>query len=152
MNTEQNLLDNDLVIDTESAGHLKEASVWGKFLGIMGFVYSGVIAISGILTGIALSGMWGNYGRRGPRLMEAGIASLVYLLGATIVFFMSLHLFRFSRKIQVAIISNDQLALPDSLRNLKLYFRFAGIISIITLVLTVFAIVGVMLAASFSRY
>ena len=152
MNTEQNLLDNDLVIDAESAIHLKETSVWGKFLGIIGFVYSGIIAVSGIFTGVALSGISGSYGRGGPRLVEAGIATLIYFTGAAIVFFMSLHLFHFSRKIQASIISGDQLTLTKAFRNLKLYFRFAGIISIIALVLTVFAIIGLLLATGFRRY
>lgn len=152
MNTEQNLLDNDLVVDAESAVHLKETSVWGKFLGIMGFVYSGIIAISGIFTGVALSGIWGSYGRSGPGLVEAGVAALIYFTAAAIIFFMSLHLFHFSRKIQISITSGDQLTLTNAFRNLKFYFRFAGIISIIALVLTVFAIIGLLLATGFRRY
>ena len=152
MNTEQHLLDNNLVIDEDAISHLKEASIWGKFLGILGFVYSAVITLSGIFTGIIFAGIWNNYNRRSLRIVEGSVTALIYLLGATILFLMSLHLFRFARKIQTSISSNDKEALSDAFRNLKLYFRFAGIASIIALVLTVFVIVGLLLAASFNRY
>jgi Family of unknown function (DUF5362) len=152
MNSEHHLLQNDLVIDEDAIGHLKEASVWGKFLGILGFVYSAVIALSGILAGLIFSGIWSSYSRRSARIMEGSVMALIYLLGATIIFFMSLYLFRFAKKIQVSLVFNNQEGLSDAFRNLKLYFRFAGIISIITLVLTVFAVVGLLLAAAFSRY
>ena len=147
MNTAPNLLDNDLIIDDAAISHLKEAAVWGKFLGIMGFVYSIVIALSGIFTGI-----WSRYSQRSNRMMQASLTAMIYLVGAAIIFFMSLYLFRFAKKIQVSILSNNQQGLSDAFRNLKLYFRFAGIISIIALMLTVLAIVGMMLAATFSRY
>ena len=152
MNNEHHLLQNDLMIDIDSVSHLKEASIWGKFLGIMGFVYSAVVAVSGIFTGIIFSGVLSNYSRKGVRLVEGSVTAIIYLLAATIIFFMSLYLFRFAKKIQVSVASANQPDLSDAFRNLKLYFRFAGIISIIALVITVFAIVGLLVAATFSRY
>ena len=152
MNTKHNLLQNDLIIDDAAISHLKESLVWGKFLGVMGFVYSAVIAVSGIFTGIIFSGIWSNHSRRSSRIMEGSITAFIYLAGATVIFFMSLYLFRFAKTIQISILSNNQESLSNAFRNLKLYFRFSGIISIITLVLTVLAVVGMLIAATLSRY
>ena len=152
MNMENNLLQNDLVIDDTAIGHLKESLIWGKFLGIMGFVYSAVIAVSGIFTGIIFSGIWNNHSRRNTRIMEGSITAFIYLAAATVIFFMSLYLFRFAKTIQISIFSNNQESLSNAIRNLKLYFRFAGIISIIALALTVLAVVGMLIAATFSSY
>ena len=152
MNKEHHLLQNDLTIDDVAISHLKECLIWGKFLGIMGFVYSGVIAVSGIFTGIIFSGIWNIHSRRNIRIMEGGVILLIYLMGAAIIFFMSLYLFRFVKKMQTAVSTNNQEDLSDAFRNLKLYLRFAGIISIIALAVTVLAVVGMLIAATFNRY
>ena len=51
METENNLLENELLIDTVSQVHLKETAMWAKFLAIGGFIISIIIAIGAVFAG-----------------------------------------------------------------------------------------------------
>ncbi len=152
MSYDENLITSDLVIDNVATGHLKECATWGKFLGVMGFVISSIITIMGIAAGFSISRLGSSYSGRRLRLAEGGGVALLYLAGATILFFMSLYLFRFAQKTKMAITTDNQENITEACKNLKLYFRFAGIISIISVVLTILSVIGMVMAASYSRY
>ena len=152
MESDQNLIETDLIIDSSINAHLKETAVWGKFLSVIGFIYSGLVAIGAIFAASMFSKLAGSYGANANANSITGIAvGVVYLGLAGVVFFMSLFLFRFAKNTQIAIKTNDQQALNDSFKNLKIYFRFAGIITVVALILTVLMVMGVMMAAAFSR-
>jgi len=152
MLTKDLLLATELTTDKSSQQHLKESAAWGKFLSVTGYIFSGIIASAGIIGGITLVNVYGNHhNNKTGRLIEGGTLILLYLLGAVIIFCMSLFLYRFAKKAASAAITHDQQELTDSLKNLKLYFRFAGVVSIITLLLTILAIAGIMMASNFSR-
>ena len=151
MNNEENLIETELIIDSTINAHLKEAAAWGKFLGIIGFVYSGLIAVGAIFAATLLSNLSGNYSSGVGGLLAGGSVGIIYLAIAGVVFFMSMYLFRFAKNNQVALKINDQDALTASFNHLKIYFRFAGIITVIALIFTVLGVIGVMLAAAFGR-
>lgn len=152
MSYDENLITSDLVIDNVAIGHLKESATWGKFLGVMGFIFSNIIAVIGIAAGFSISRLGSSYSGRRLRLAEGGGVTLLYLAGAVILFFMSLYLFRFAQKIKTAIATGNLENITEACKNLKLYFRFAGIISIISVVLTILSVIGMVMAASYSRY
>ena len=152
MSNDQNLLDTDLVIDSTATSHLKESAVWGKFLGVIGFIFSSIIAVVGMIAGFSISRLGSSYSGRRLHLAEGGGVLLMYLAGAGILFFMSLYLFRFAQKTKMAITTDNQENITEACKNLKLYFRFAGIISIISVVLTILSVIGMVMAASYSRY
>ncbi|CAN5375213.1 hypothetical protein BH11BAC3_BH11BAC3_43690 [soil metagenome] len=149
MNDLPNLIENELVIDNISRGHLSETATWGKFLGIVGFVYSLLVAVAAIFAGSVLSKLMSGTEGNGERILAGGSVAIIYLVLAGVIFFMSLYLFRFSKNIQLALLTNDQATLSISLKNLKVYFRFAGIITAIALIFTFLGVVGLMLASSF---
>ncbi|MBC7887808.1 MAG: hypothetical protein H7Z13_07950 [Ferruginibacter sp.] len=149
MENEQNLIETDLVIDSTINIYLKETAAWGKFLGVIGFVYSGVIALAAIFAGSMLAKLTGNYNSAGEGLLAGGTVAIIYLAIAGTVFFMSMHLFRFSKKIHSALLANDQFDLTAAFKHLKIYFRFSGIIIVIALIFTVLGVIGMMLAAAF---
>ncbi len=149
MNDLPNLIENDLVIDNVSRGHLAETATWGKFLGIVGFVYSLLVAVGAIFAGSILTKLSGGIESSGERMLAGGSVAIIYLVLAGVIFFMSLYLFRFSKNIQLALLTNDQPSLATSLKNLKIYFRFAGIITAIALIFTFLGVIGVMLASAF---
>ena len=152
MNDGQNLLENDLVVDSETASHLKESAVWGKFLGVLGFIYSTIIICCGIYAGYKISSYGRHYSIGGSRAIEGGTTALIYIAAGLIFFLMSLYLFRFATKTKIAITTSTQAELNAGVKNLKIYFRFAGIVSIIMLVLTMLALIGLFMAATYSRY
>ena len=152
MENDQNLIETDLIIDTSIYAHLKETAGWGKFLSIVGFIYSGLVAMGAIFAASMLSRLTGSYSANTHTNSITAVAvGIVYLGLAGVVFFMSMFLFRFAKNTQIAIKTNDQEALNDSFKNLKIYFRFAGIITVIAIILTVLMVVAVMMAAAFSR-
>lgn len=151
MQSEQNLIETELVIDSTTQVHLKETAVWGKFLGIVGFIYSLLIAVGAVFAGSTMARLSGNYSKGNEGVMAGGFVAIFYLALAGVVFFMSMFLFRFSKKSLLALQSNDQSVLTDAFRNLKIYFRFSGIITVIALILTTLGLIGVLMASAFSR-
>lgn len=151
MESEQNLIETELLIDSTIHVHLKETAVWGKFLGIIGLIYSLLIAAAAVFAGSMMAKLSGSYSRGSEGIMAGGFVAVFYLAMAGVVFFMSMFLFRFSKKTLLALQSNDQAVLTDAFRNLKIYFRFAGIITVIALIFTVLGLIGILMASAFSR-
>jgi len=151
MESQENLIETDLIIDSSINGHLKETAVWGKFLSIVGFLYSGLIVAGAIFAGSMFSKLAGASGTGNSGVVAGGTVAVMYSLIAGVVFFMSIYLFRFARKTLMALAANDQELLIESFRNLKIYFRFAGIITIIALIFSVLGIIGILMATAFSR-
>ena len=152
METENNLLENELLIDTVSQVHLKETAMWAKFLAIAGFIISIIIAIGAVFAGTMFNKLTaGMPGGNKGGVMTGGVIMVMYLLIAAVAFFMSLFLFRFGVKMKVALIINDQESLNLSFQNLKVYYRFAGIITIIYLVILLLALLGGLIAATITH-
>jgi hypothetical protein len=57
------------------------------------------------------------------------------LITSAIIFFPLLFLLRFANAMRRAIAGNDQMRLNEAFQNLKVYFRYLGILVIIFLVL-----------------
>jgi len=151
MEKEQNLIEAELIIDSSIIVHLKETAAWGKFLGVIGFIYSGLIAAGAIVAASMLSNLTSSYSGGAGGLLAGGSVGVIYLVLAGVVFFMSMYLFRFAKNIQAALKSNDQEALTDSFNHLKIYFRFAGVITVVALIFTVLGVIGILVAAAFGR-
>ena len=152
MDTEHNLLENELLIDNISQTHLKETAMWTKFLAITGFVLGILIAVGAVFIGTMFNKLSGGLpGGKEMGTMAGGMIMVVYLFVAAIAFFMSFFLFKFSVKMQTALKANDQETLNLSFQNLKNYYRFAGIITILYLVILLLALIGGIIAAMLGR-
>lgn len=151
MDTEQHLLENELMIDNISQSHLKETAMWTKFLAITGFFLSALIAIGAFVVGTMLNKLSAIPGGKPMGAMAGGMITVIYLFVAVIAFFMSFYLFKFSIKMQMALKANDQETLNVSFQNLKNYYRFAGIITILYLVILLLALIGGTMAAILGR-
>jgi hypothetical protein len=126
-----------LSIDPTSKNHLSEAARWAKFLSIVGFIMCGLIVVLGIFASTMLAKMTGQYGRYENEIDMSGAvattAAITYIIIAVVLFFPYLFLFRFATKMKAALASNDQEVLNGSFQNLKVMFRYVGIITIIGL-------------------
>lgn len=147
MNTDQNLIETDLIIDAAANMHLKETAIWGKFLSIMGIIYSVLIVLGAMFAGSTISKFSAYSGSNGT--VAAWSIAFIYVIIAAVLFFMSLFLYRFSKKTQLALQTNDTETLTMAFKNLKVYFRFAGIITVVGLIFTVLGIIGIILVAAF---
>jgi len=142
----QNLV--DLQLDEPVSSYLGETAKWAKFLGIVGFVVCGFIAIIGIFAGsttsTALIIVGGNTG------MSGVIVTLIYLAVVAIYFFPCLYLFHFDNKMQRALRQNDQFLLTYSFKNLKSCYKYLGILMIIVLSLyAIIFIIGILTDSGF---
>lgn len=127
-----------LSIDPVTKAHLSETGKWARFLAIVGFIFLGLMVIAGIYLSITFSSLEpydSPYGVNPSGMVAAmGVGMMIfYILFAVIMFFPLLFLLRFANKIKTALAANDQELLNTSFQNLKAYFRFIGIITIIGL-------------------
>ncbi len=144
----QNLLTSDIHVDEIAYGHLKETAKWGKFLGLLGFVLSGLLALVGIFAGSMITTLMERSGSTaGP--VGAGTLTMIYIIGALIYFFMSLYLYRFAVKMQAALKTTSQETFNESLSNLRMLYRMMGIIMIVYLSILALAMIGGIIAAMF---
>jgi hypothetical protein len=153
MDNNHDLLQNDLVIDLTGHGYLKETGKWAAFLGILGFISSGIVIIFSFFIGAIMDKVFSAMAATstsGTAIFGAmgGVLAGVYFFIGVLLFFLSLFLFRFGSKMKQALLGQDQEALNLSLKNLKNYYRVVGILtiiylSIIALIIIIAAIVGI---------
>ena len=91
MEQNQNLLNNELTIDPVAYAHLKETAMWARFLGILGFIMSGLLLLVALFAGSFLSSFQrsaGPYsGAENPLMsMGAGFITVLYIIIAAISF------------------------------------------------------------------
>ena len=137
-------------IDQSSRAHLAEAAKWAKFLAIVGFVMCGLIIVLSFFIGSLFSTSMSRYGDSAAFGSGFGIImTIVYLSFGVLYFFPCLFLFRFANNMIVALNSNEQITLNRSFQNLKIMFRYVGILTIIVLALYIIAFVFGILGAAF---
>jgi hypothetical protein len=156
---ENRILDDSYNATTQSGlsnldkDYLFTGAKWSRFLGIVGFVMSGFLAIAAFFintlmnTLTAMSPMPGGGGFGGG--MGAFI-TILYLGMAALGFLYASYMYNFGTKTKAAILSNDSELLTEGFKNLKSMFRFSGILTAIVLgfyaVMLVFALIGVAIA------
>ncbi len=143
-----------LAIDPIIKTHLSETARWGKFLAIVGFIMCGLIIVGGITLATTVGNMERTYGSDiGPSFGRTfGPAFIVvYIIVAIIYFFPCLFLLRFSNKMKTALAADSQADLTLSFQNLKVLFRYVGILTIILLAIYLLAIIFMGIGMQMSR-
>lgn len=117
---------------------------WGKFLAIVNFVILVFLALLGIffIVGGASLGLSMNV----PTIPFT-IIGFIYLIIAIISFIPMLYLYRFTSNMEKAINLTDEESFDTSFRYLKAYFRFLGILTLISLTFLVLSIIFSMVFA-----
>lgn len=137
-------------IDQSSRSHLWEAAKWAKFLAIIGFIMCGLMAIGGIYLGSVFSSVSPYEREYGSSSIFAGMGVFVgvfYVGLALVAFFGWLFLLRFANNMKNALNTDDQGTLNISFQNLKITFRYVGIITIIIISLYILLILFAALTA-----
>ncbi len=153
MESGENLLNNDLQIDSTAAMQLKETAMWARFLGVVGFIMSALLAIIAIFAGAILGKMMSvNPYAQASSLGSAmgGVITVFYLIIAAVAFLLSLLTYRFGVRTKAALATNDQSTLNAGLGSLKVLFRVYGIFTIIYILLIVLIFVSGIIGAAFS--
>ena len=144
---QQNSLFN-LNFDQAIRTHLSEAAKWGKFLAIFGFIICGLIIVAGLFMAANVNELTSTSRRYsmyddGAALQGMGaMMAVIYIILAAIYFFPCLFLLRFSNKMKAALQTDDQAMLTASFQNLKVMFRFVGILTIIIIAFYLLAFIA----------
>lgn len=115
---------------------MDEICRWGKFMAIVGFVFTALLAITAILLGV-------NVTATSIPGVQSMVIAAFYLAGAVFYFWPTLYLYRFSIQLRKAIVYGDQENLSASFQNLKRIFVFFGVLTAITLIFYVLAIIAI---------
>jgi len=144
-----------LGIDPAAKAHLAEAARWARFLAIVGFIMCGLVVVVGIFAGSIFGTMASSFGGTAG-LTPGGVGfsaffAVIYIVMALVIFFPYLFLFRFANKMKTALVSNDQTTLNTSFQNLKIMFRYVGIVTIIGLAFYAIIFLIAILGAGLTR-
>lgn len=126
-NTNSNIF--DVSITQEGAQYLNETARWGKILAVVGFIFSGLIMLAGIMVMFLGRSFTEALGPGGGAI--GAMAGFIYLVLGAIYIYPSLKLLRFSNAIPEGLRSGDQQIVTMALQNLKSVFKFWGLLTLI---------------------
>lgn len=135
-----------LCITPAGNSYLKTSAKWATFLAILGFIGSGIMVFVALLMLIIspISKLSSTLG------LPMSLLGVVYLLLAIFYFFPAYYLYNFADKTKIALDTNNQDVLDDSLKNLKRMFKFIGIMTIV-LIATYLIMIPTVLILTFSK-
>ncbi|WP_196138680.1 DUF5362 family protein [Aliikangiella sp. G2MR2-5] len=125
---------------------LRETKGWARMCSIMGFIGCGFMILAGIAIMVGGAAFQQAANTNTPTGMGIGIGigmGLFYLVFALLYFFPSLYLFRYSSRIQQALVSQSIADIAAALEQQKSFWKFAGII---VLIMFVFFAIGMVSA------
>lgn len=115
--------------------YLRAASPWMKFMGIISFVGAGISILIGM--GILLMIPIFRNGINFPATFFAGLINsfwgFFYIAYGVIWIFPSKYLYNFAAKIKLFLEMKDERVMESALRNNKSFWKFHGILIIISL-------------------
>jgi len=139
--------------------YLKGASPWLRFVGIVGFITSGLTALSGLVFFAFLPlvkqlwdeipGFEASFSGALGAVFGGGMA--VLSIGAGVLIFIpALFVYRFGERIRSYLRTGMDQELEQAFKNNKFFWKFLGIICIVELAFFPLAIIGGIIAAVFS--
>ncbi len=122
---------------------LSTTAKWAKFLGIIGFIACGFVILAA-LSMFTLGNTLSEIPNMPVAFMTGGFLGTMYLLAAALYFFPSRYLYQFAEKLNLALQSEDETQLILALDKNKSFFKFVGIMTLITVCLYVFFFIAFM--------
>lgn len=153
MTNNENLLSNDLQVDAIVQNHLLSAAKWARLLGVIGFIFSGILLVVTGLMGLTMSASKsGNfYNNDISAFINSGLGIVMLLIIDLICFMIALYNYWFGSKMKKGLQNSDQLSFTASLANLAKNYRLIGVITVINFILIVLGGLLMMFLFSFSR-
>lgn len=133
-----------IILSDEAKYYLYESGRWAVFLGIIGFVFCGLLVIISFFMKNLLSTASSFSQSSNPMAAMGSAVTIVYIMMAVMYFFPSLFLYQFGSKIKHGLNFDSQLKVNEAFGQLKSYFKFWGIFTIVIIALYALAIVGVL--------
>jgi hypothetical protein len=132
-----------LFINEDNKSNLFIIAKWLKFFAILMFFASGFMILLAISM-FTLGGSSSFFDKLGMGDSSFGLIGLgiLYLLIALVSIYPALYMFRSSKDLKQALLENSQTYLDSGFKNLKSYYRFTGILSIVFIGVYIFAILA----------
>jgi hypothetical protein len=144
----------DMVITAEAKYFLHTAGRWASFLGVLGFIVTGLLTLIAIFAGTMttiLSRL--NIGNSDGMSGVATPVQIVFLLPIVLLyFFISYYLYQFGTRIKTSTTFNDSTLATKAFSNLKSHFKIIGITSIVAISIYILIIICVFIAYIFVRH
>ena len=117
--------------------YLKKASPWLRFIGIAGFVFSGIAVLIGFILLPLSARTFSNV----PGFEQTSALSMLFRIGmavygagaAALLFFLSLFIYRFGDKIRSYLATGMEQDLEIAFKNNSMFWKMVGILIIISL-------------------
>lgn len=147
----------DLNVDAEISGYLSETARWGRFLAIFGLISVGFMILFGLLMNFmpplrserSIFGEQVAESYNTDSAVTATIGMVFYVGFGILSIFPYVMLLKFSNRVKLALQSSDQAVFASAFANLKSLFKFVGVLTIITLVFVVLAIIILVIGSIF---
>ncbi|HUQ96376.1 MAG TPA: hypothetical protein VM010_01840 [Chitinophagaceae bacterium] len=129
-----------LTIDPVTKTHLSETARWARFLAIFGMLVLALGLVVSLMGATIFTRFFGlptgvdDDTNTTLGALRIGVVVGMLILSA-VIFFPLLFLLRFANAMRRAIVANDQNRLNEAFQNLKVYFRYLGILTIVFFVL-----------------
>jgi hypothetical protein len=129
-----------LLITNLSRSYLNQIRKWTKFFAVLGYIMIGLMLVLGVFIGPIIGTVLSNIPYPGVGAM-GGMLSVIYIVSAFIYIMPTIYLNRFSNRLKDALESNDNEQLEQSFGNMKSFYKFIGVLTIIMMSIYVLAIV-----------
>jgi len=132
MDTINNFEQNTQVLEvTENAKkYLKSTASWSLFFAVLGFIGVAFLAICGIV----MIAMFYD----GGHLSSMSFVGVLYIALGGVMVFPALYLLRFSQETNKALANQDTMVIEEAFKNMKSFWKFTGILTIVYIVLIPF--------------
>lgn len=132
----------------EAIFFLSSAAKWAKFLAIMGFIAIGFLVIAGLGAGILFNVMQSTMPSSLP--FPPIVLSVLYIAIAALYLMPVIYMNNFSNKTTSAIQMQNTPLMTEALMNLKKWFKFTGVMTIVLIVIYILIFVGAGIFAVFA--
>jgi len=136
--TEKIVIEGPLTITPESELYLKTSARWANILSIIGFIVIAFLFFGGIFS-LTMSSFLSDFSDFSKVNMTA--IGILYLVMAVFYIFPTYYLFQFGDKMRTALKNRVQSDIAESFKKLKSMFKFIGIMTVITITLSIASLV-----------
>ena len=132
----------------DAQAYLNESGRWAKFLGIMGYIFTALIILAGLVVSFVGSSI--NTMSSSPVPLGIGpFLGVMYIFIGVFYFFFAHYLYQFGKGVKNGVEYKDAIQISAGLGKLKSLFKLWGILTIIVLAIYVLAIIGIAAGAAF---
>ncbi|TDO24847.1 DUF5362 family protein [Pedobacter duraquae] len=139
-----------LVVTEDIRSYIYETAKWSRFLSIVGFILSAIVALAAFGAGAVISSMPDTPGIGIFKAIGGAGVTILYLLFALMYFYPSLLLYKYAGAAKNAVLYGDQPSLSIAMSKMKSLFKFWGILTIVIIAAYVLLIIFMVALGGFA--